>query len=248
MSEVPETKNRLRDAVNSVDMPPYLETRIRAQIRATERSRGWGFLNMKSLASAAAVGATVAVGLTIAYQLGHLRLTRGSQESYIATVTNQVATLMRVGLGDHIHCSVFRKYPKNAPKVEDLESKLGPKYEKLIPIVQKNVAPDYRMMLAHECGYHGRKFIHLSLMNDSQMLSLIATRKKDGESFKTEGLLPALIQSDIPMYKSDAQRFQITAFETDGYLLYFISDLPAGENTRIMTAMGGELKSFFASL
>jgi hypothetical protein len=27
---------------------------------------------------------------------------------------------MRVGLGDHVHCSVFRKFPKDAPKVADL--------------------------------------------------------------------------------------------------------------------------------
>jgi hypothetical protein len=55
----------------------------------------------------------LAVGGFIAYQLGHLSLTVSSQESYIATVSNRVTTLMQVGLGDHLHCAVFRKYPKD---------------------------------------------------------------------------------------------------------------------------------------
>ena len=101
--------------------------------------------------------------LAISYQLGHLRLTVRSQESYIASVSTHIATLMRVGLGDHIHCSVFRKYPKNPPTTEEFVEKMNPQYAGLIPIVRSQVPDNYRMMLAHQCRYHGRKFVHLSL-------------------------------------------------------------------------------------
>lgn len=236
-----EATERLRHAVRSVEVPPFLEARIRNHIRTQKPSRWW----VPRLLPVA-VAAAVVVGLSIAYQLGHLRLTVRSQESYISSVSSQVATLMRVGLGDHIHCSVFRKYPTNPPTTEQFLAKINPQYSGLIPIVRSEVPDTYRMMLAHECKYHGRKFIHLSLMNDSNLLSLVITRKGEGESFKTEDMLPAFVQSGIPMYQSGTQRFQITAFETNQYLVYFISDLGKKQNTDLMLALAPRVKEFLA--
>jgi hypothetical protein len=153
---------------------------------------------------------------------------------------------MRVGLGDHIHCSVFRKFPKNAPKVEQLVERMGPEYSPLIPVVQTHVPKDYKLMLAHECRYNGRRFKHLSLMNESNLLSLVITRKNEGESFDAEGMLPALVQSGIPMYQAGVQRFAVTAFESRDHLVYFISDLPQKQNTEMMLAMTPALREFFA--
>jgi len=239
----PEVTERLRSAVGSVEVPPFLEARIRHRLRAEKPSRRW----LPKFVSVSAAATAVLV-MAISYQLGHLRLTVHSQESYIASVSNQVATLMRVGLGDHIHCSVFRKYPKNPPTTEEFVEKLNPQYAGLIPIVRNQVPSDYRMMLAHECRYHGRKFVHLSLMNNSNMLSLVITRKAEGESFNTEDMLPALVQSGIPMYQSGVQRFQMTAFETRDYLVYFISDLGRQQNTELMLALGPRVKDFLAKL
>jgi len=239
MSEGNDFKARLRSAVASEPVPPYLESRIRAQIRSSARPRGW-FVRLAS----AAVAAAVCLSLGVAYQLGHLRMTVGSQESYIAAVSNQVATLMRVGLGDHIHCAVFRKYPKTPPTAEEFVHKMGPQYAGLIPIVRNEIPSDYRMMLAHQCRYHGRPFVHLSLMNDSHLISLAITRKGGGESFAIEGMLPALTASGIPMYQSDVQRFRISAFETRDYLVYFISDLPKDRNSELMLALAPQVRDF----
>jgi hypothetical protein len=232
---------RLQEAVGSRPVPPFLEAQIRNRLRV--RKAGW----LPRLVPVGTVAA-VCVGLLIAYQLGHLRLTVGSQESYIASVSTQIATLMRVGLGDHIHCSVFRKYPKDPPTTEEFIQKMNPQYAGLIPIVRSEVPEEYRMMLAHECRYHGRRFVHLSLKNDSNMLSLVITRKGTGESFQTEDMLPGLVQSGIPMYQTGVQRFQMTAFETRDYLVYFISDLPKQQNTELMVALAPQVKEFLARL
>jgi len=242
MNETPKSDNRLRAAVKSVAAPPFLEARIRHSLRTEKPGRRW----LPRLIPAAAAVAVFA-GFAVAYQLGHLRLTVSSQESYIGSVSTRIATLRRVGLGDHIHCAVFRKYPKNPPTTQDFIEKMNPQYAGLIPIV-RNQAPDsYGMMLAHQCSYHRRKFVHLSLMNDSNMLSLVITRKGDGESFNTEDMLPALVQAGIPMYQSSVQRFQISAFETRDYLIYFISDLPKQQNTELMLALGPKVKDFLVS-
>jgi hypothetical protein len=235
--------DRLKTAVHSVEVPPYLAARIRNRIRGAEKPRRWAFL----LAPAAAAAA-LCVGVAVAYQQGHLRFTRDSQESYIASVSSQIGTLMRVGLGDHIHCAVFRKYPKNPPKTEELVGTLGPEYSGLIPIVRSQVPENYHMMLAHQCRYHGRRFVHLSLMNDSHLLSLMVTRKSAGESFDGTGMLPALVQSGIPMYRADVQRFTITAFESRDFLIYFVSDLPREQSNEMMLSMAPAVQSFLKNL
>src|SRR5437016_4765741 len=110
MSETPETKNRLKSAVNSVSVPAGLAARIHNQIhkaqlqsQLNERLKGAvenvpvpPFLDARirhSLRSQkpgrgwlpklvpAAAALAIFAGLAIAYQLGHLRLTVHSQES-----------------------------------------------------------------------------------------------------------------------------------------------------------------------
>ena len=104
------------------------------------------------------------------------------------------------------------------------------------------------MTLAHQCTYKGREYIHLSLKDESNMLSLVMTRKVNGESFRAENLLPALNESGIPMYQAGVQRFQISAFETSDYLVYFISDLGKQQNTDLMLALAPPVKGFLAKL
>jgi len=53
---------------------------------------------------------------------------------------------MKVGLGDHVHCAVFRKFPKNPPTFEEMAAKLGPEYEGLLPLVK---AGDMQIVMAH---------------------------------------------------------------------------------------------------
>jgi hypothetical protein len=242
---MPEVNERLKQAVRGVEAPEYLTTRIQAHLRATERPRIWR-LNFAWAAVVAVALFCLALGL--AYQSGYLRLSPGSREAYIASVSNKVPTLMRVGLGDHIHCSVFRKFPKDAPKVTDLEKKLTAEYRPLMQVVQSSVPADYHLMIAHECRYHGRKFVHLSLKNDSHLLSLVIARKSDGESFGIEGLLPELVSSGIPIYRAGVQRFEMAAIESRDFLVYFVSDLPRQQNTDMMTAMSPQVNEFLQKL
>lgn len=233
------TNDRLKQAVRSQVAPPFLEARIRNSIRSTETRPAWSRWLVPVAASAA-----VCVGAVIAYELGHLRFTAASQESYITSVTNRVGTLMRVALGDHIHCSVFRKYPKNPPTVQEFTEKLGPEFSGLLPIVRRQVPEEYTMTIAHECRYRGRKFIHLSLKSDSRLLSLSITKKNEGESFETENVVKALSQSGISFYRAGAQKYEVTAFETRDYLIYFVTDFPREQSMEMMLALAPQVKEF----
>ena len=199
--------DRLKAAVRSVSAPPRLEAKIRSSIQETERKSVWG---RYLLPVAAAL--LLSLGAGIAYQLGHLRMTTGSQESYIASISGRVAGVMTVGLGDHVHCTVFRRFPKNPPTLEEMTAKLGSEYAGLLPLVKDRLAGDMRIVMAHRCSYHGRKFVHLAMRSDSKLLSMVISLKRDGESFTKENLLPVLSDSGIPMYRSGVQRFEIAGF------------------------------------
>ncbi len=235
---------RLRSAVRGVEPPPYLEARVRNQLRCAPRA---SFFATSRFAGAMAVVA-ICVGLGVAYQLGHLRLTEASQDSYIASISNQVATIMRVGLSDHVKCAIFRKYPKDAPTVEQLNATITPELRGLIPILQQHTPGGYQMMMAHRCKVAGRLFVHLTLRKDSSMLSLVIAQKRDGESFQTEGLIPALQQAGISVYQSGVQHYQISAFETGKQLVYVISDLGRHANTEVLVALAPAVRDYLSQL
>jgi hypothetical protein len=237
-------RDRLKTAVRGVSAPPALQARIRSSIRESERmAASWG---RYLLPVAAAL--LVSIGGVVSYELGHLRLTAKSQESYIGLVSSRVPGLMKVGLGDHVHCTVFRKFPKNPPALDEMTQKLGPEYEGLLPLVRDKVPADFKIVLAHRCGYHGRKFVHLALRNDSKLLSLVISLKSDGEAFPKENLLPALSESGIPMYESSVQRFEIAAFESRKHLVFVVSDLPGRKNMEILTALAPSVRDLLDKL
>ena len=249
MSDMSNNNNkvnaRLKAAVHSVEAPPFLDARIRRQLREVASSqprKTWGAW------VTAGVMAALLVGVGITYQMGHLRQTTGDQEAFLVSVSSKVATLMRVGLGDHIHCAFFRKFPQQAPSIEEIETKLGPAYKDLVPVMQQYVPADYKLVSGHQCRYNQRQFVHLTMKKGAEVLSLVITLKKDGEAFNIEGMLPALVQSGIPVYTSSAERFQIAAMETNGRLVYVVSPLSGQQNTELLRAMAPMLKKLLEGI
>jgi hypothetical protein len=189
-----------------------------------------------------AIAATLAVcfGSWVAYQLGALRLTTASQESYMAAISGEVASIIRVGLGDHLHCALLRQRGRRSEGGVD---KLPVEFRELIPIVHQRVPADLPLVLAHECRYHGRNFVHLTFQNGRSLLSLVIAKKQDGESLDSANLPPALPQSGIPMYTAGARSFQVAAFESRGFLVYTISDLSQMDNLSVLAALAPSLQN-----
>lgn len=251
MNITPPDNSRLKEAVNSVQVPSDLGDRVRRELRAAElfsppvwdRFRGLWFV---WLVPASAVIALTSV--SVGYHFGYFRLTDKSRDSYIASLSSHVSGLIGVGLVDHIHCAVFRKYPQKPLTIEAAVLTMPARYAQLVPIVRSKVSKRYGMTFAHQCAFRGRKFVHLSFKDDANLLSLIITRKMGRESFRAENMLPVFDQSGIAMYQAGVQRFEISAFETQGYMVYFISDLHKQQNTDMMLAIAPQVKAFLTKL
>jgi hypothetical protein len=222
---MPEFNQRLQTAVRNIEVPPYLEARVRARLAVPSRS--WG---MQLIPVAAALAVMISAGLFFTQR--HF-----SEETYISEVSAPLGALMRVGLGDHVHCSYFHRFPKNPPPLEELVRKMGPTYAALIPVVREHVPANCQLVMAHECSYHGRRFVHLTLKSDTNLMSLVIARKGTGETLGGEGFAQAA-----------SARFQIASFEDRDYLVYFISDLSREKNSEMMRAMAPGVKAFLAKL
>jgi hypothetical protein len=167
---------------------------------------------------------------------------RPAQNGYIQKVSAGLASVLKVGLGDHIHCSIFRKYPKDPPSLEKMEANLGESYKGLLPVVRQAVPDGYRVVLAHHCGYAGRKFIHLIFEKDGDLLSLVVARRENGESLS--GLVPVLQSSGVPLYQSAAERYQVAGFEAGDFLAYVVSDLKSKANLQIAANLAPAVREF----
>jgi anti-sigma factor (TIGR02949 family) len=228
-------RTRLRTAVREVAIPAGLEGRVRERLRQQRQSQP-GRVNFMALAATLAV----CCGSWIAYQLGTLRLTNAAQESDFALISNQAAGILRVGLGDHLHCSVLRK---RALRSQGPADKLPERLKELGPLVQSNVPADLPLILAHECRFGGRQFVHLTFGNDLNLLSLIVARKRPGESLRNSTLPAKLSQAGIPVYTAGVQQYQVAAMEDSSFLMFTISDLPQQKNLSVLMALAPSLQN-----
>jgi anti-sigma factor (TIGR02949 family) len=238
-----QLRSRLKSAVNAEPAPPELQVLVRDKIRNT-RSNSWFAATWIPWAAATAAAVVLSVGLWVNHRAGNLpALTdRSAQNTYIQKVSATIAGVFRLGLGDHLHCSIFRKYPKNPPAPEKMEADLGPNYKGLLPVVHRAVPEGYRVIMAHQCSYLGRPYVHLTFEKDGALLSLVVAHKKDGESLG--GTSQSASPSGVPIYQVAAQSYQVAGFEAGEFLAYVVSDQHAATNLELASTLAPGVRAF----
>jgi anti-sigma factor (TIGR02949 family) len=241
-------RSRLKAAVNAQSVPPELQVRIREQIRTSRPGSvvhlGWLRAGWPRWAGATAAALVVAAGLWVNDSTERVPALsdRPGQNTYISRVSANLAAILKVGLGDHIHCAIFRKYPKDPPPVEKMEAELGPAYARLLPVVRTAVPEGYKVIMAHRCSYAGRQFVHLTFEKEGGLLSLVVARKQTGESL--DGLSPAAAASGVRIYQSAAGRYQVAGFEAGNFFAYVVSELRNKENLQIAANVAPAVREF----
>jgi anti-sigma factor RsiW len=214
------TRRRLQAAVQAIVVPSRLEARVSAALAQTQRTQPWGRHWMVIAAG---------VALCLASWTGYRALT--------ALPGGGLDSLMRAGLGDHVHCAVTRQLTANQDSDEAPAGAPGPPYQTLLATAGSHLARDFRLVVAHECRHRGRRFIHLALRSELRLLSLVITRKNGSESFRTTNQPPALSRSGIALYAAGIEGFQVAAFESPDHLVYAVSDMPGDRNLHTLAAM-----------
>jgi anti-sigma factor (TIGR02949 family) len=242
-----QMRGRLKAAVERQYVPRELRSRVRDRI-GDRGSRAWWRAGWNRWAVAATASLAVAVGILLNHSSVPMPALsdRPGQDAYIQRVSASLTPVLKGGLGDHIHCSIFRKYPKNPPSVTQMVEDLGPPYKDLLELTKTAVSDRYRVIMAHQCGYAGRKYIHLTLESKGELVSLVIARKNAGESMT--GLAPATSISGIPVYQAAAQRYEVAAFDAGQYLAFIVSELPGKTNLQIAANIAAPVHEFLTRL
>lgn len=241
-------RTRLKAAVESQSVPPDLQVRVRGRIRKRSAHPPWTFAWTRwATAAAATAMLVVAIGVWGIHPRQALPplIDRPAQDAYILKISQTISSMLSSGLKDHVHCTIFRKYPEHPPTLEQMAKSMGPAYGGLVQLVRANVPDQYRIVMAHQCGYQGRRYVHLTLRDGAHLISLVIAKKQDGETLQK--LSPALRASGIPVYQSAAERFEVAGFETDQYLAFVVSDM-RGRNLQIAGSLAPAVHNFLASL
>lgn len=237
-------RKSLQNAVRAETAQPGLQAKIQARIRDHELEAPARWVAPRWFLAIAAM-LLLTAGLWVPVQFWRAR---SQQDAFIQTLSARLATVLRVGLADHIHCAVFRKYQKDPPSVQQMQSTLGPRYSRLVSVAADRVPRDYRLVIGHQCSYRGRRYIHLAFRGESALMSLVITRKNAGESFTKENLVPLLREAGVAIYGARTGQFQVSGFETADYLVYVVSDLAKENNLQMTASLAPAVRDFLGRL
>jgi anti-sigma factor (TIGR02949 family) len=224
-------RNLLQRAVRRDAAPAALPESIQRKIRSTSSWGHWW------LAAAAALLLTLSVWGALEW--------RNARDA--ASTRGLTASLLRVGLGDHIHCAVEAGFANRAFAFEQMAEKMGPEYSGLVPQIKARAPATYEVTVGHRCRANGRQFVHLILKNQTTMLSVVITPKQ-GESFAANDLAATATVSGVPLYQARLDGFEVAGFETRDHLAYVISDLTQGDHREIASSLSPPMRDFLRAL
>lgn len=218
-------RTQLQSAVRGTQVPAGLEAKVQRGVRA-QRSRTYA--GLYTMAAAALV--IISLGLVSLF-----RLRSTPEDALLNKASGRLATVMSVGLRDHLHCAVYRKYPKQPEAAERVESQLGPEFAGLAPLVKAKLPADFQVLQGHRCTAGGRQYVHFIITSGNKLLSLVLTRKQPGESLSGG------------IHQEGVDRYQVVGFESRDYLVYVVSDLDPQQNLQMAASLAPVVREYLAT-
>jgi hypothetical protein len=243
----------LRRALREETTPPHLEARIRQALRERElRRHEWRRRFQIPRALWLPAGAALLAGvisLPFLFRSSNLDLdTLEGQAAFIDRISAGMAPSLKVGLADHVHCAVLRKYPSPPPSPAQVVKELGRGYDGLFPAVEKHVPAGFSIVIAHHCTFRDRGYTHLVFRaEDSSLLSLVVTERA-AEDPSGEGLIPSIEGSGISVYGGRAEEFEIAEFEAARFLVYVVSTMSRDRNLHLAASVAPAMRDFLTTL
>ncbi len=232
-------KRLVKNAVTKEEAPLELAAALRDRLRSERRSF-FAYDTARWIMAAAAV-LLLAIGGGAALQWGRV-IRFGGDDSVFQTVSARVQEILRVGLVDHVHCTILAEKWKRFVSFDEIKantrrSALGPEFIDLVPAVQAKLGSDYKIVDGHRCTANNRQYIHLILTGSKdRILSLVITEKQN-ESFTQADAVAVMQASGIPIYRDRQGKYEIAGFESDKYMAYVVSNLAQDSNLKIASAL-----------
>jgi hypothetical protein len=233
-------KQLVKDAITQEEIPLDLASSVRERL-GTDRRRFFGCDSARWMMATAAV-VVLAIGSIAAVWWGRVAPFAGDDSDLIQTVSARVGEMLRVGLVDHVHCTILlgrwkRFVSLDEMKVNTGRQALGPEFIGLVPAVHAKLGTNYKIVQGHRCTANHREYVHLILTgSNNAIVSLVITEKQD-ESFMHADAIAVMQASGIPIYRNREGIYEIAGFESDKYLAYIVSNLDRDSNLNVASIL-----------
>ena len=180
-----------------------------------------------------AIGLAVAAVLVIAAGVGQFLRTRG------------IGPIARDAVGDHQNCAVQFRLAEKPISLEEAAARYDPSFR----LLQDTPADDWNtpagplhIVDRHSCVFQGRRFAHIVVQLQGQVVSLLLTRR-DGEaneSFRgTDGIT-------LLIGPASTDGLQVVSFDIPGHIVFVVGRLEQQQLRQIAQSLSGPLSSRFA--
>ncbi|HSF24208.1 MAG TPA: zf-HC2 domain-containing protein [Blastocatellia bacterium] len=233
-------KAQLKRAVMQEYAPAALRERITADLR---RSRGFSFSRMSFALAATAAVLVIAVVTFFTWGPPKNQLSLQAEVAP-ADVTGQI---LKIGFDDHVFCAIDHQLANKQFTPEQMAEHLGPEYAGLVALLKERMPRHYTVAVGHRCHYQGREYIHLIMRNQSNVVSLVITRK-NAEAFPTNGVAAIAQAAGGPIYQAAWANQQIAGLETRDHLVFVVSNETSDANLQIATSLAPSVRGLLERL
>jgi putative zinc finger protein len=179
------------------------------------------------------IGLTVAAVLILVAGVGEFLHTRG------------ISLIVRDALADHENCAIQFRLPEKPVPLEEAAARYDPSFRLLEDTPSNDwntpVGP-LRIIDRHSCVFQGRRFAHIVLQIQGQVVSLLITANEAGvkEARQDGGGLPRL--AELP----SEDGFQVVSFDVPGHTVLLVGSLGEQELRQVAQSLSVPLYSRFA--
>jgi len=146
--------------------------------------------------------------------------------------------LIRSAVGDHRDCAIKFRLDEKPIDLEVAGKQYDPVYINLTKAVlsQHGTAPlDAQFVEAHSCVFKGKRFAHIVLRYDGQLVSFLVTNLEPTKGVQPESVRRPAEPQVITCSQLDG--YKISCFETGRHAVFVVSDLPEGDNLALARAL-----------
>jgi hypothetical protein len=230
-------KTRVREAVQSEEVPAGLREKVRATVRKEVPVRGEHVAWSRWALAAAAVFVVCLSGWA-GFRLYKINIDSGaaSQLAQKLSLSEQVAGILRIGAGDHIHCVIDSHFDQIVMTSEKMAEKMGPEYFGLVTLLNDEFRGGFVVSAGHRCQVKGREFIHMVIKHEGQPISVIITEKQN-VSFPASSRVNSMNAQGVALHQDRIEGLEAVGFETNRHLAFIVSALDHQENFQIASQL-----------
>lgn len=199
------------------------------RLRRTVGGKSPGRINRRRWA----IGLTVAAVLVIAAGVGQFLRTRG------------VNFIARDAVGDHQNCAVQFRLAEKPVSLEEAAGRFDPSFLLLQDMpsdVWDTPIGPMHVVDRHSCVFQGRRFAHIVLQVQGQIVSLLVTSSDGQPTESTNG------SDRVPHLTGLASNdgFQVISFEIPEHIVFLVGRLQEEQLRQLAQSLSGPLYSRFA--